>query len=162
MDNKLRRKTENYIKENQNDLYRFAYSYAKNEADALDIVQESIYKALRNSNSLKDSEKIKSWIFTIIRNTSLTYLKKSKREIPCDDISESIDEDKIEKSEKIYLESIINNLENDFKEIIILRFFEDMKFREIANILHLNINTVKSRTYKALEKLKILYEGGIS
>jgi RNA polymerase sigma-70 factor (ECF subfamily) len=74
--NRVSLEIEEYIRNNQENIYRFAYSYVKNRTDALDIVQESIYKALKNYRSLKDNSKIKSWFFSIVRNTSLTYLKK--------------------------------------------------------------------------------------
>lgn len=72
---------EEFIKNHQKDLYRFAYSYVKNSNDALDIVQDSVYKALKNNDSLKEQGKVKTWLFTIIRNTSFTFLKGKNKEV---------------------------------------------------------------------------------
>ena len=58
--------------------YRLAYSYVKNADDALDILQESIYKAISSIESLKDSSYIKTWFYKIIVNTSLDFLEKER------------------------------------------------------------------------------------
>jgi len=69
----------------KNDIYRLAYTYAHNEADALDIVQETAYQAYVSRKTLKDRNKFKSWILTITVNKSLDHLKK-KRPEPVDHI----------------------------------------------------------------------------
>lgn len=63
--------------------------------------------------------------------------------------------------DNIDLYKAIDELNPKLKTIIILRFFEDMKLEDIANITHTNVNTVKSRLYKALHLLKINLEDGI-
>ena len=68
-----------YIKENQNKLYRIAFSYTKEEESALAIVQESIEKALKNIHQLKTTEYIKTWFYRILINESLQYVKKNKK-----------------------------------------------------------------------------------
>ena len=72
-----------YVKENQEKLYRVAFSYSKNEEAALDIVQEAITKALKNINKLREENYIKTWFYRILINESLQYIKKNKRIITC-------------------------------------------------------------------------------
>lgn len=69
-----------YIKDNQEKLYRIAFSYSKNEEAALDIVQEAITKALKNINKLSEESYIKTWFYRILINESLQYIRKNKRE----------------------------------------------------------------------------------
>lgn len=80
---KLNRKTEkiltNCIIENKENVYRLAYSYVKNKEDALDIVQDSIYKAMDNLELLKNPDAVKSWFYRIVVNTSLDFLRRNKR-----------------------------------------------------------------------------------
>ncbi|MDU4659650.1 MAG: sigma factor, partial [Clostridium butyricum] len=64
-----RKKVEKYLIENREYYYRLAYSYVKNEADSLDIIQESIIKALTSIESLKEIEKVKSWFYKIVIRT---------------------------------------------------------------------------------------------
>ena len=149
---------EEFIKNHQKDLYRFAYSYVKNSNDALDIVQDSVYKALKNSDSLKEQEKVKTWLFTIIRNTSFTFLKGKNKEVSLSLVKEKSEEEKISKAEKIYLKDLIRSLDSESRELITLRFYEDLQFNEMAEVLRININTVKTRFYKVMDQIKENYE----
>lgn len=145
-----------YLKNNRDKLYRVAFSYSKNEEAALDIVQEAILKALKNINKLKEVEYVKTWFYRILINECLQYIKKNKRMITCQ-LQEI--EGQIEWNDDISFEGIdvykhIQDLNEKLKTVIILRFFEDMKIEEIALVTKTNVNTVKSRLYKGLEKLK--------
>ena len=145
-----------YIKENQNKLYRIAFSYTKEEESALDIVQESIEKALKNIHQLKTTEYIKTWFYRIIINESLQYVKKNKKLIiySIDDLEKNIYWEEDIQKDDIDIYKCVQKLNDKLKTVIILRFFEDMKIEEIAKVTNTNVNTVKSRLYKALEELK--------
>lgn len=152
-----RKNIENYVIENQKYMYRIAISYTKNEDDALEIVQNTIYKALSFSNSLKDTNLIKHWVTRILINNCFDHLKRNKKLILVDEIFEEIEgNDNI--LDKILLENAMNNLPPKLKIIIILRFFEDFKIKEISEILDMKENTVKTNLYKALKILKINLE----
>ena len=146
----------NYIKKNQEKFYKIALTYSKNEDAALDIVQEAIVKALNNINKLKKEEYVKTWFYRILINECLQHIKKSKRI----SIYEFLDiESQIEWNDDISINGIdmykyIESLDSKLKTVIILRYFEDMKIEEIAKITKTNVNTVKSRLYKALQVLK--------
>ena len=149
-----------YIENNQEKLYRVAFSYLKNEESALDVVQESIEKALKNIYQLKEKEYIKTWFYRILINECLQYIKKNKRIITCE-LQEI--ENKIEWNDNITTEGIdiynhIQKLNEKVRTVIILRFFEDMKIEEIEKKKKTNVNTVKSRLYKGLKELKNLIE----
>lgn len=75
--------------EHKNDFYRLAYSYVKNQEDALDIVQESIKKALTSLNQIKDPNSMKSWFYKIVVRTAIDFLRKQKKFTLADD--ETID-----------------------------------------------------------------------
>lgn len=146
----------NYVKDNQEKLYRIAFSYSKNEEAALDIVQEAITKALKNMNKLREEQYVKSWFYRILINESLDYVKKNKKILTCE--LEEI-ENKINWSDNINLEGIdiykhVQNLNDKLKTVILLRFFEDMKIEDIARVTKTNVNTVKSRLYRGLEELR--------
>lgn len=147
-----------FIEENQDKLYRIAFSYVKNEDLALDIVQESIEKALRNIKTLKHEEYVKTWFYRILINESLGYIRRNKNTILCQ--VENLKDD-IEWNDNITIEGIdlynnIGKLKEKLRTVIILRFFEDLKIEEIARITKTSPNTVKSRLYKGLEELKKL------
>ena len=152
----LEKQLEDYIVKNEKVFYRLAYSYVKNTDDALDVVQESIYKAFLSINSLKNFSYIKTWFFRIIVNVSLDFLRKRKREIVTDEeFLLSNDIGVVDQYSDIDLKRALEILPEKYRSIIILRFFEDLKLEEIAEILNENINTVKTRLYKALQMLRI-------
>lgn len=156
MANKLEKQLEDYIVNNETLFYRLAYSYVKNTDDALDIVQESIYKAFLSIDSLKNFSYIKTWFYRIIVNVSLDFLRKRKREIIIDDeFLLNNDNGAVDHYIDIDLERAMEALPDKYRSIIVLRFFEDFKLEEIAEILNENANTVKTRLYKALHMLRI-------
>lgn len=136
--------------------YRLAYSYVKNADDALDIVQESIYKAMASIGSLENPNYIKTWFYRIVVNTSLDFLRKKKRSVAVgEEVFTSFDFGTVDNYEDFDLQKALDNLPDKYRIVVILRYFEDLKIDEIAEILNENTNTVKTRLYKSLEKLRI-------
>ena len=151
----IKKLIEDIVLENYNQYYRLAFSYVHNEADASDIVQNGVYKALKSWRSLKHSEYAKTWVYRIMLNECFRY--KENRNLSYEELSdESYGEDlcKTDRYEDIDLQRALDALPDSDKAVIILKFFEDKKLEEIAEILDENINTVKSRLYRSLKKLK--------
>lgn len=149
------------VEEHKQDYYRLAYSYVRNQADALDIVSESIKKGLLSINKLENVDALRSWFYKIIVRTSLDFLKKHKRMTVSD-------HDKItylQRGEQdVYmhfdLHDALAQLPLQYKTVILLRYFEDLKIQEIATVIDENVNTVKTRLYRGLKLLKLeLTEG---
>ncbi|MBW4864379.1 MAG: sigma-70 family RNA polymerase sigma factor [Paeniclostridium sp.] len=148
-------KVKDYIVENQERFYKIAYSYVKNEDDALDIVHDAICKALQKIDTLKNIEVVKTWFYKILVNSAIDYIRKNNKYVSLsqeDMINEKILNDIYS---DIDLEQALDRLPEEYKSIIMLRYFEDMKIEEIANVLQQNINTVKTKLYKGLRRLKI-------
>lgn len=146
---------EDYLMQNIDSAYRFAYTYAKNREDAEDIVNESVIKAIKSIHHLKMPEHIKPWFYKIIVNTALTYLKR-KSKISYSDYEDLNDIDATEDDySELTLNSLIEKLDLKYKSIIVLRFLEDMSLSEISQTLGINENTVKTRLYNALKLLKV-------
>lgn len=136
--------------------YRLAYSYVKNADDALDIVQESIYKAISSMGSLKNHDYIKTWFYRIVVNTSLDFLRKQRKNVAVgEDILANSIFGTVDDYGDFDLQEALDNLPDKYRTVVILRYFEDLKIDEIAEILNENTNTVKTRIYKSLEKLRI-------
>lgn len=145
-----------FIMTNKNRFYLLAYSYTHQEQDALDIVQESIRKALEHLNTLHGEPQMKSWFYQIVVRTSIDFLRKHKRtSVVEDQVLETLMTEQIDTYVDLDLQVALHQLPTIYREIIILRFFEDMKIEDIAHVLNININTVKARLYKALKILKI-------
>lgn len=149
---KIRLQTEKMLIDQYERFYRLVYSYVHNEADALDVVQESACKAIIQCKKLKDTEKLLPWLFRIVVNTSLDLLRNQIKEQPADELPEAAAEDKYE---ELDLKKALNRLEPENRTVIILRYFEDMKIEDIALVVDENVNTVKARLYRSLKKLRI-------
>ncbi len=145
-----------FIRANKERFYLLAYSYMKNEQDALDIVQDSIQKALQSLHTLKDEQQLKSWFYKIVVRTAIDFLRKNKRiQVINDEQLEFLTPHQNDTYENMDLNEALESLPSTLREVIVLRYFEDLKIEDVAYILDVNINTVKSRIYKALKLLKI-------
>ncbi|MFO1445478.1 sigma-70 family RNA polymerase sigma factor [Bacillus sp. Bva_UNVM-123] len=145
-----------FVRGNKENFYRLAFSYVKNKEDALDIVQDSIHKAMVSFHTLQDEKMLKSWFYRIVVNTSLDFLRKHKRVHIIDaETMEFISQGKEDHYDNLDLERAIEQLPPEYRNIIVLRYFEDLKIEEVAAVLEENTNTIKTRLYKALKILRI-------
>ena len=145
---------EDVLTENYGQFYRLAYGYVRNEEDALDIVQESAYKAIKEAEKLKNPAFAKTWIYRIVINEAYTFLKKRRTEENLDEIEEkNISAE--DAYENLDLKQALERLDEKDRTIVVLRFFEDRRLDEIAEILDMNLNTVKSRLYRVMDRLKL-------
>ena len=142
-------------------LYKIAYSYVKNKECALDIIQESTYKAWMNIHTLKNQKVFKSWITKILINTAINYIKKESKIVSLDEDTPLIYEEVgLSIEEKLDLYKAIDLLKPKYKTVIILKYFNDIKIDEISEILDLPVNTIKVQLKRARESLSnILKEG---
>ena len=155
MKQELYRKLVAYLVENQDKFYRLAFSYLKNQEDALDVVQSAICKALEHYGELKSEAALKTWFYRIVLNESIILYNKRKREILTQD-SEWMEQSYEEKGFDIHddLYARIDRMEETAQKIIKLRFFEELTLEEIAQVLEMNVNTVKAKLYRVLIALK--------
>jgi len=152
----LEKELVDFIMNNKEDFYRLAYSYVKNQNDAIDILQDSIQKAITSCGNLKNDLSLKAWFYRIVVNTSLDYLRKKKKlEVVDEETIELYSSGKNDVYPNIDLERSLASLPNKYRSIIVLRFFEDLKIEEVAEILQESPSTIKTRLYKALELLRI-------
>lgn len=158
---KKMKELEKYIIEERESHYRFAFSYMKNESDALDVLQDSIVKAISKIDQLRNVEAMKSWFFQIISYTAIDALRKKNRVILSDhDLLDYILDPQEDIYESFDLIKAMDELPENYQTIVRLRYFESFKIEEIAHILGENVNTIKTRLYTALKKLRLKLEEG--
>ena len=155
MEETVRQQLADFIVTHQEDFYRLAYSHVKNRDAALDVVQESIVKALSKADGLRRAESLKPWFYRILINESMNYYRYTRRLTPLEEAAEAA-APAGDHAARLDLLAAIDRLDPRDQLIIRLRFFEEMKLEEIAQAAGLNLNTVKSRLYKALRKLREL------
>ncbi len=151
-------------------LYSYALVLTRNHAEAEDLVQETYVRAMQAMERLRaGSSNIKGWLFTILRNIWLNQLRKRRNgpqmtEIEVwDDVANSVAEPSkdahdlyVSKMETDQVRAAIQELPVQFREIIMLREYEDLSYREIASVLHCPVGTVMSRLGRARAKLSTL------
>lgn len=141
------------IRETKIPMYRLAYGILRNGPDAEDAVGESIIRAYEHLDSLKDADKFKSWIMMITANEAKRMYKKRKQVRLMEDVdvcglthNDSHDE----------LWELVLKLDEKYRAVIILFYYEQMKIREISRILQITEGTVKSRMSRAKDRLRDL------
>lgn len=138
----------------KNKLYRIAYLYVKNENDAIDIVHETIYKAYISIKKLKEPHYFSTWLTRILINTALDFIKQNKLVIPTEEMEQFEKIEKLHIEDSIDLVAAIDQLEEKYKTVIILRYYQDLPIKEIAKIVNSPEGTVKTHLHRAINQLK--------
>jgi RNA polymerase sigma-70 factor, ECF subfamily len=150
-------------------LYGYAMAITRNRADAEDLVQETYVRAIRRKGSLPPGSDVKRWLFTILRNIHLNQLRKQRTapngvEIHAAESTARISVEPlrdplatyVSKTEREKVTGAVQQLPSEFREIVVLREFEDLSYQEIASILDCPVGTVMSRLARARSKLRTL------
>lgn len=138
-------------------LYKVAYSWCHAADVADDLVQDTIIKAIRNANSLRDIKKMNSWLFTILANCWRDYLRRQK---PTDDIDECIftDDDSPELAQERQnitdiVQQAVATLPQGQRQVLSLVDLEGFSYAEVAEIVGVPAGTVMSRLNRARKAL---------
>lgn len=132
-------------------LYRLALGILHNREDAEDVVSESVLKAYEKLSTLRKPECFRAWLMQIAFNEAKRVYTKNKRYTLTENIEDYMPAFEDEHHE---LWDIVMELDIDYREVIILYFYEQFSIKEIAQILHIPEGTVKSRLSRAKKKLK--------
>ncbi|MFD2629659.1 sigma-70 family RNA polymerase sigma factor [Oceanobacillus kapialis] len=140
-------------------LYRTAFLYVRDREDALDVVQETSYKAFLSIGQLKKEEYFLTWLTKILINCSYDILKKSKKELPLHNLVELATDKSEHSEESLDLLEAINRLNNNQKNAIILFYFQDLPISGVAEVMNIPENTVKTYLSRGKRRLKKLLGG---
>lgn len=137
-------------------IYRTAFAYVKEENLALDIVQEVVCKAYKSIESLREPKYFNTWIMRIAINVSTDFYNKKSKLIYMEheELSKNMDIEHYDNDERLFLMEALDKLDEKYKKIIILKYFDDLTFKDIAEILNMSENTVKTNLYKGLSILR--------
>lgn len=153
-----RQQLEDWLIAEQASFYRLAYSYLHDRDDSLDAVQTAVCQALERKGSLRNPEAIRSWFYRILVNVCIDILRQKNRLVASD--PETLDvgqyEDPLPKDDTLARQ--VDALPTAMQTVVKLRFYEDMTLKEISAVTGWNLNTVKTRLYTGLKKLRIELE----
>lgn len=151
-------------------LHNFLYRYTQNHQDCEDLVQETFLRVYRSRHSYERIAKLSTWMYTIALNLAKTMYKKKQRmttisihadpadsesrEFEIEDLTISQDEALHQKMSVSELEKALLKLNEDFREVIVLRDIQQLSYEEIAEITDTAMGTVKSRINRARQQLQ--------
>jgi RNA polymerase sigma-70 factor (ECF subfamily) len=158
-------------------LYRYAMALSRNPDSASDLVQETYLRAATARHKLRVDSNVKSWLFTILRNLWLNQLRKARlapeefdfdldERLPHggDEYSSNPHGIYVKKMQVERMREAVSRLPSHFREIVILREYEELSYQEISTILQCPIGTVMSRLARARSRLRSVFlqvqEGG--
>ena len=147
------------ISERKDILYKTAFTYVKNKEDALDILNETVYRAFISIKKLKEPRFFNTWITRILINCALDTIRKDKKVLHLDDqVGIESKPNALAQEEVFDLYTAVDRLNEKCKTVVILKYFQDMTLAEIAEVLQCPLGTVKTNLYKALHELRINLE----
>jgi len=138
-------------------IFKMLYMKVGNMEDAMDLTQDVFLKVYRALPGFRGDSNIYTWIYRIAINTANTFLKKRGR-FQSSSI-ENMEDNSLkfnlnnEENLKTLLKSKIEELPEHYKDVLLLHYFEGFDYKEIADVLGINIGTVKSRLFRARELL---------
>ncbi|WP_019640591.1 sigma-70 family RNA polymerase sigma factor [Paenibacillus fonticola] len=143
-------------------MYGIAYSYLNNEADALEAIQETICRAWVKCSRLREPAAFVPWLIRILINCCNDELKRRKRDIP-HYIEASAAQNKIEmiSVHKLDLERAMQRLKPKYRNVLMLKYYQDMTLTEIARILGSPEGTVKTWLHQGLKQVRKHISGGV-
>lgn len=138
------------IMDNKDGMYRLAFSILRNDADAQDAVSEAIVLAFEKCHQLRKTSSAKSWLMQILVNSSKKIAVQSNKYVLLEN------EIKYEQAEEFKDDDMwetVMELDEEFREVVVLYYYEQFSVREIGKMLRVPEGTVKSRLARAREKL---------
>ncbi len=148
------------VRQHHSLLYRYAYRLSGSAADAEDLTQETYLQACRKIDQLRDPGSAKGWLCTILRNRYLKRLRdKDHPEVPLGSALESIPETKSTEAatfgiDSDQLQTALGMLPEPFRSPLILFYFEEFSYQEIADQMQVPVGTVMSRLSRAKAHLR--------
>lgn len=142
-------------------LYKMAYVYMRNEDEALEVFQETVYLAFKSITKLKNDRYFSTWIIRILINTSISTLRKKKRFVL---INEEMwdnmpGKEMVETDVQIDLMNALNEMDEKYKTVLLLRYYQDYTIQQIAVILGCPEGTVKTNIRRGITVLKEKMKG---
>ncbi len=139
------------------DCYHFLLSLCKDENLAEDLTSETFLKLIGALSSIKKEEALKTYIFQIAKNTYFSYLKREGREVDLENFEpevSSFEEEFLKDEEKTRLKREIEGLKSPYSDLVKLRVYGDLSFKEIGEIYGKSQNRACVSFYRAKEILK--------
>ena len=158
--------TERLLTENYERYYRLAFKLMRNQDDALDVVQESAYRAIKDCKGVRNKDYLSTWIYRIAYNTAVSETRRRKREWACIDQARlaNLPDSEAERMDawegrQEYLDALaraVGELEPEERALVTLFYYEEYSVSECAGITQMSESNIKVRLHRIRKKLYIL------
>lgn len=155
------------VKRYEAKMMRYARKFLITQGDAEDLVQDVFLKAYVNIQSFDTSRRFSPWLYRIAHNTFINAIKKRGEEVPFFDVdtlfphpttNETGESDLERKELKTKLDISLNKLPPKYREPLVLHYFEELSYKEIAEVLRIPVSTVGVRLRRGKNVMKKLYD----
>jgi len=147
------------VRRHQDFVYRAALGYLHDRESAKDAVQEVFIKAYRGMPYFQSDSQFTTWLYKICKNYCLNLLRRQKLENETEPAVSNMSENNL--ALELRLKKMIESLSEEHREIISLRYYQDLKYGQIARLLDIPLSTVKIRLFRAKAELKTLVGAGL-
>ena len=148
---------EKIIRKYYDEIFRYCYHHVASRAMAEDLCQDTFVSFIEHYGEYRHEGKTKNYLYTIAKNKCKDYYKKKTplimEEVPEQEVVQSIEE-------SIVIRQMVMNLPEELREAVVLRYFQNLRYKDIAAILKVSSSLVKYRVKKGLEMLSEMEGGG--
>lgn len=156
---------EDLLLEESKVVFKYLIKIGASKENAEDVIQETLYKTLKNIDSI-DGDKIRAWLFKVAINAYYNIYNKNKRHINLSPnnlqnlevFTESMEVEYVNKEKKKDIHRVLNMLKPSYKNLIVLKYFLNMSYKDIADIMEMSEQNVKVYLYRARNKFKEIWE----
>ena len=136
--------------------YSLAWRFCRNREDALDVLQDVFAYFFNKFPGFRLTSKLKTFLYPVIKNTSLILVRKHRRLVPLDEsFAKSLSDERPHfELERKKLDEWLEGVDQQDRELVLLRFYDGFSLQEIGRILKIPLGTVKSRLHRALARLR--------
>lgn len=148
------------VKRYQRRLFSFVFHIIYDVHAAEEVVQDALFSVYQSIDRVDVAKKFSSYLFTIAKNTAISYLRRQKQTVSLGEIEELASEEEtlyeelIEAEKQHRVRQSLLALEEKYRRVISLYYFDDLSYEEISQKLKLPVNTVRTHLLRAKQQLK--------
>lgn len=149
---------DSFVRKYYPDIYRYCLRRLPSAADAEDLTQETFERFFRGFGSYRHRGKAKNYLYVIAGSLCADFFRRRHGDDQPSELPETAAAPETDTESRLDLESAVESLPGPLREVIVLHYFQDLKLRDIAQILGIGLPLVKYRVAKAKQQLKSLLQ----
>jgi len=145
-------------------LYNFFLRLTGNRGISEDLVQDVFFRILKYRKTYRSQSKFTVWMYQIARNTHIDHLRKQKQEVPLEEQFEETESHEVDTVERMVgevdvelLRKALDKLPIRKREILVLSRYQEMKYKDIAQLFSCSVGTIKAVVHRAIKDLRRIY-----